>query len=257
MYLPNPTPYTQHPIQYKIQNQRRLYIKSNAHAQEAACATLLQLSEPEIQRYLLQIVYLAVARPSTSLERAVVELCRRSLSIALRVTWLLLALHQDQPSNRHLALFREKTECAALDGRWVSAGLGCVRAVHRRTWHTYSERHTHKGVGTCCLLHNERGLSPLTPRPYRYGTSPASALNQQQRRHRPQTALSHPQRHPQQAAFSAALPPPPSPLPSASTQQRRGMAVALKPLPSSLLSGHPSRQLDGQLQPAAAWGGSG
>jgi hypothetical protein len=47
--------------------------------------------------------------------------------LGLQVAWLLLALHLDQPSNRHLALFREKVECAALDGRWVGGKRGGAR----------------------------------------------------------------------------------------------------------------------------------
>jgi hypothetical protein len=63
----------------------QLYHNSSAHAQEAACAALLRLPEPAACRQLLQLVYLAVARPSSGLERAVVELCHHSLPLALRV----------------------------------------------------------------------------------------------------------------------------------------------------------------------------
>lgn len=48
-----------------------------------------------------------------------------------QVTWLLLALHQDQPGNRHLALFREKAELAALCGAWVRATRSAARAPPR------------------------------------------------------------------------------------------------------------------------------
>lgn len=71
---------------------------------------------------LLQLVYLAAARPGGPLERTIADLCRRSLGAALRASWLLLALHQGQPGNRHLALFREKAELAALGGDWVRGG---------------------------------------------------------------------------------------------------------------------------------------
>ncbi|KAI8469708.1 MAG: hypothetical protein J3K34DRAFT_459251 [Monoraphidium minutum] len=107
----------------------QLYLNSSAAAQEGACGALLQLPEADADRILLQAVYLAVARPSTCLERAVVQLCRSSLAVALKVAWLLLALHQDQPSNRHLALFREKVECAALDGSWPVPCWDLTRAI--------------------------------------------------------------------------------------------------------------------------------
>jgi hypothetical protein len=36
------------------------------------------------------------------------------------VSWLLLALLQDQPGNRHIRLFKDACERAALTGTWVS-----------------------------------------------------------------------------------------------------------------------------------------
>ncbi|GBF94502.1 phosphatidylinositol 4-kinase beta [Raphidocelis subcapitata] len=106
----------------------KLY-SGSPNAQELTCAALLRMPEAALCQDLLELVYLAVARPSTALERAVVELCRRSLRVALRVAWLLLALHQDQPNNRHLALFREKAELAALDSKWALPRWDITRAA--------------------------------------------------------------------------------------------------------------------------------
>jgi hypothetical protein len=41
------------------------------------------------------------------------------------VSWLLLALLQDQPGNRHIRQFKDACERAALTGTWVRA---CVHA---------------------------------------------------------------------------------------------------------------------------------
>jgi hypothetical protein len=37
--------------------------------------------------------------------------------------WLLLAISQDQPRNKHIAAVRDRCEMAALEGYWVSAVL--------------------------------------------------------------------------------------------------------------------------------------
>jgi len=42
--------------------------------------------------------------------------------VALQVSWLLLALLQDQPGNRHIRIFKDACERAALTGTWVSTG---------------------------------------------------------------------------------------------------------------------------------------
>lgn len=63
----------------------QLYLNHSTAAQEAACAALGALPPPAQERFLLQLVYLGVSRPSTALERAVAELCRHSLRAALRV----------------------------------------------------------------------------------------------------------------------------------------------------------------------------
>ena len=38
-----------------------------------------------------------------------------------QVYWLLLALVQDNPKNKHLDNLKETVELAAMDGKWVSA----------------------------------------------------------------------------------------------------------------------------------------
>eukprot|EP00775_Hariotina_reticulata_P003444 gene3444-3715_t len=93
-----------------------LYTQQEPHEQEVLCYELLRMPAQKINRYLLQLVYLAVCRPCGPLERAVTQLCGRSFNIAVQVSWLLLALLQDQPWNRHIYQFREACERAVLTG---------------------------------------------------------------------------------------------------------------------------------------------
>ena len=39
----------------------------------------------------------------------------------MQTYWLLLALVQDNPKNKHIENLKEAVEIAALDGQWVSA----------------------------------------------------------------------------------------------------------------------------------------
>uniref|UniRef100_A0A383W900 PI3K/PI4K catalytic domain-containing protein n=1 Tax=Tetradesmus obliquus TaxID=3088 RepID=A0A383W900_TETOB len=93
-----------------------LFTTQDTHQQQLLCAELLQLPAERINRYLLEYVYLAVSRPSGPLEHAITELCGRSFNTAVQVSWLLLALLQDQPGNRHIRQFRDACEHAALMG---------------------------------------------------------------------------------------------------------------------------------------------
>ncbi|KAF8066184.1 PI4KB1 [Scenedesmus sp. PABB004] len=102
-----------------------LFTATEPAEQERLCGRLLSLPPRARSRYLLQLVYLAVCRPSGPLERAIVELCARSFSTAAQVSWLLLALSEDQPGNRHVRLFRDACEHAALSG---GAVRGCREA---------------------------------------------------------------------------------------------------------------------------------
>lgn len=53
--------------------------------QADACARMEELSDASIERLLLQFTYLAAERPSCALERAVVDICARSFTIAVKV----------------------------------------------------------------------------------------------------------------------------------------------------------------------------
>lgn len=64
---------------------RYLYKSNSAGVQDYLCNRLYTLPEAGIERYLLQLVHLVLARPHCSLERVLVDLCARSLRIACKV----------------------------------------------------------------------------------------------------------------------------------------------------------------------------
>ncbi len=66
---------------------RRYLYKSNSQGvQDYLCNRLYTLPEDGVEGYLLQLVYLVLQRPHTSLERVLIDLCARSLRIAAKVT---------------------------------------------------------------------------------------------------------------------------------------------------------------------------
>ncbi|KAK9865441.1 hypothetical protein WJX84_000186 [Apatococcus fuscideae] len=95
-----------------------LYKSTSPGVQDYLCNRLYSLPEAGIERYLSQLCHLMVTRPGSSLERVMVDLCARSLRVACKVYWLLLAISQDQPRNRHVADLRDACELAALNGYW-------------------------------------------------------------------------------------------------------------------------------------------
>lgn len=100
------------------------------------------LEVSELDRFLVQVVVLAVSRPSVTLNRLVEDLCARSLRLACKTTWLLCAHASDgrAVSAETVAALRWKCEEAAAigtfptksfslsdfsaAGRWSLAGHG-------------------------------------------------------------------------------------------------------------------------------------
>lgn len=82
------------------------------------CSRILSLPEADVEKYLSQLCQLAVSRPGTSIESVLAQLCARSLRIAVKTYWLLLAISQDNPRNDHVANLRDRCEQAALGGHW-------------------------------------------------------------------------------------------------------------------------------------------
>jgi len=75
-----------------------LYQSQQPGVIEYLCNRLFSLSESALDSYLLQLVYLAVAKPGGPLERTLVELCSRFFKLAIKVvlnwrTWPAAHMH--------------------------------------------------------------------------------------------------------------------------------------------------------------------
>ena len=69
----------------KLVTCRYLYKSNSQGVQDYLCNRLYTLPEADVEGYLLQLVYLVLQRPNTSLERVLIDLCARSLRIAAKV----------------------------------------------------------------------------------------------------------------------------------------------------------------------------
>lgn len=95
-----------------------LYKSNSQGVVDYLCNRLYGLPEQGIERYLSQLAQLVVQRQSPSLDKALVDLCARSLRIAVKTYWLLLAIAQDQPKNKYVENLKDRCEQAALEGYW-------------------------------------------------------------------------------------------------------------------------------------------
>ncbi|KAG2497053.1 hypothetical protein HYH03_005051 [Edaphochlamys debaryana] len=98
-------------LQYLYQN-----LQPGVH--DYLCNRLHELGEESVEKYLLQLVYLAVSKPGGTLERTIVDLCSKSFRVAIKTQWLLVALCQDHPKSKALESFKERAYKAALEGNW-------------------------------------------------------------------------------------------------------------------------------------------
>ncbi|GLI62236.1 hypothetical protein VaNZ11_004831 [Volvox africanus] len=97
---------------------RLLHENTHPGVQGYICNRIPELGEALIERYLLQLVYLAVHKPGQLLERILLTLFKHSFRVAIKAQWLLLALCQDHPKSRPLESFRDQAYKAALEGKW-------------------------------------------------------------------------------------------------------------------------------------------
>ena len=65
--------------------RRYLFKSTSAGVQDYLCNRLYSLPESGIERYLLQLGQLVLSRPHSSLERVLIDLCARSLRLAVKV----------------------------------------------------------------------------------------------------------------------------------------------------------------------------
>ncbi|KAK2076370.1 hypothetical protein QBZ16_000895 [Prototheca wickerhamii] len=95
-----------------------LYKSTSPGVLDYLCNRLYTLPERDVETYLSQLTQLCMLQPNSSLERVLIDLCSRSLRIAVKTYWLLLAISQDNPTDTHVIALRDRCEQAALEGTW-------------------------------------------------------------------------------------------------------------------------------------------
>lgn len=96
-----------------------LYKHEHSGVRDYLCNRMYTLPLPGIESYLFQICYMSVHKPSPSLDKFVIDMCSKSLKMALKVHWFLLAELEDSDDNEGISRIQEKCQIAAtLMGEW-------------------------------------------------------------------------------------------------------------------------------------------
>ncbi|KAG6476772.1 hypothetical protein ZIOFF_066020 [Zingiber officinale] len=96
-----------------------LYKHDHDGVRDYLCNRMYTLPLTGIESYLFQICYMLVHKPSPSLDRFVIDTCSKSLWIALKVHWFLMAELEDSEDNEGISRIQEKCQIAAtLMGEW-------------------------------------------------------------------------------------------------------------------------------------------
>jgi len=96
-----------------------LYKHDHAGVRDYLCNRMYTLPLSGIESYLFQICYMMIHKPSPSLDRFVIDMCSKSLLIALKVHWFLLAELEDSDDNDGISRIQENCQIAAtLMGEW-------------------------------------------------------------------------------------------------------------------------------------------
>lgn len=96
-----------------------LYKHDHAGVRDYLCNRMYTLPLSGIESYLFQICYMMIHKPSPSLDKFVIDICSKSLLIALKVHWFLLAELEDSDDNEGIARIQEKCQISAtLMGEW-------------------------------------------------------------------------------------------------------------------------------------------
>ena len=94
---------------------RYLWKSKSAGVHDYLCNRLYSLPPERLEPYLVELVRLATMWPGSSLERCVVDLCRRSLRIALKIRWLLVASAESSP---HVLTVIQACSEASTKAKW-------------------------------------------------------------------------------------------------------------------------------------------
>lgn len=97
-----------------------LYKHDHPGVRDYLCNRMYTLPLSGIESYLFQICYMLVHKPSPSLDKFVIDVCSKSLQIALKVHWFLMAELEDcDEDNEGISRIQEKCQIAAtLMGEW-------------------------------------------------------------------------------------------------------------------------------------------
>ncbi|KAJ9557539.1 hypothetical protein OSB04_012153 [Centaurea solstitialis] len=97
-----------------------LYKHDHPGVRDYLCNRMYTLPLSGIESYLFQICYMLVHKPSPSLDKFVIDICSKSLKIALKVQWFLMAELEDSDDNEGISRIQEKCQIAAtLMGEWT------------------------------------------------------------------------------------------------------------------------------------------
>ncbi|KAJ7945250.1 Phosphatidylinositol 4-kinase beta 1 [Quillaja saponaria] len=96
-----------------------LYKHDHSGVRDYLCNRMYTLPLSGIECYLFQICYMMIYKPSPSLDKFVIDVCSKSLKIALKVHWFLMAELEDSDDNEGISRIQEKCQIAAtLMGEW-------------------------------------------------------------------------------------------------------------------------------------------
>ncbi|KAL2941789.1 Phosphatidylinositol 4-kinase beta 1 [Bienertia sinuspersici] len=96
-----------------------LYKHEHSGVRDYLCNRMYTLPLSGIESYLFQICYMMVHKPSPSLDKFVIDVASKSLKIALKVHWFLMAEIEDSDDNEGISRIQEKCQIGAtLMGEW-------------------------------------------------------------------------------------------------------------------------------------------
>ncbi|KAJ4951125.1 hypothetical protein NE237_027957 [Protea cynaroides] len=96
-----------------------LYKHDHPGVRDYLCNRMYTLPLSGIESYIFQICYMMVHKPSPSLDKFVIDMCSKSLQIALKTHWFLMAELEDSDDNEGISRIQEKCQIAAtLMGEW-------------------------------------------------------------------------------------------------------------------------------------------
>nr|KYP57954.1 Phosphatidylinositol 4-kinase [Cajanus cajan] len=96
-----------------------LYKHDHSGVRDYLCNRMYTLPLQGIESYLFQVCYMMIHKPSPSLDKFVIDVCSKSLKIALKVHWFVLAELEDSDDNEGISRIQEKCQIAAtLMGEW-------------------------------------------------------------------------------------------------------------------------------------------